>query len=160
MTIRLQFVRQEAISSSLIAWMGAGEFSHVDYISAKSGALLGARHDFVGQKPRGVQIRPPGYVKWVRQVIFTLECPEERELRFDAFCRQQIGKPYDMSCIWGFISGRNWHNADAWICSELQAAALEIANICPPLYLASYKINPTTLAAIVSALGAKREDII
>lgn len=157
MPVRLQFVREDAITSRLIAWMGAGEFSHVDAV-LDDGSLLGARHDRIGGKPPGVQIRPPNYAMFTRRAVFTLNAGLEQAKRFNAYLLSQIGKPYDMSCIYGFITGRNWRRADSWICSELQAVALETAHISPPLYLAAYKVSPCTLATVASALDARRVD--
>lgn len=75
---------------------------------------------------------------------------------FYRFLRAQVGKPYDHSAIWGFASGRDWREDDSWICSELQAAALEHAGIVPnQLYLAANKITPVALAFGLSFLGCK-----
>lgn len=156
MTVRLQFVCEDAISSRLIALVGAGEFSHVDAL-LDDGTLLGARHDSVGSKPAGVNIRPANYARFTKRAIFNLVVPMAHERLFVAFLTKQIGKPYDMAAIWGFVTGRNWRAQDSWICSELQAAALEASGISPPLYLACNKISPVALALTVSALGAKRE---
>lgn len=156
MAVRLQFVRENKIGSKLIAWFGAGEFSHADCL-LDDGRLLGARHDRVGGKPPGVQIRPPGYAKFVRCDIFTLSATDAQERSFHEFLFSQLNKPYDMSAIYGFITGRNWRQPDSWICSELAGRALEISGISPPLYLACNKISPVALALVASALGAKRQ---
>lgn len=157
MTVSLQFSRQASLSSDLIAYEGAGEFSHVDAVMP-SGELLGSRSDEVGGKPAGVQIRPANYAVFVRRAIFTLPTVAEREVRFWAFLHVQIGKPYDKAAIYGFITGRNWRDEGSWFCSELQGSALEISSMCPPLYLATNRLSPSTLACVVSALGAARVD--
>lgn len=157
MAIRLRFTREAALTSRIIAYAGAGEFSHVGYL-LDDGSELGARSDHVGGKPPGVQIRPPNYGKFVRAAIFTIQTVPEREARFKSFLFSQIGKPYDNAAIWGFVTGRDWRVQGSWICSELQAAALESSAIVFPLYLACNKVSPTTLAAIVSAIGAPRID--
>lgn len=71
------------------------------------------------------------------------------------FLMSQLGKPYDYEAIWGFLLNRDWREPDSWICSELQARALEVAGIVPCLYLACNKITPVALALAVSAAGAK-----
>jgi len=76
---------------------------------------------------------------------------KEQEDRFYSFLMSQIDKPYDKMAILGFIVGRNWKETDSWICSELQAAALEHAGICK-FYVAANKISPDSLALAISAL--------
>jgi len=154
MTIQLQFVCGNAISSRTIAWFSAGHLSHVDAI-LPDGRLLGARSDHVGGKPPGVQVRHPGYAKWVSRIIMTIPTDQTKQDKFYDFLRMQIGKPYDRLAILGFLFNRDWRDDDSWICSELQAAALEYAGISPsPLYLAANKITPVACALVCSALGA------
>lgn len=153
--ITLQFVRQADLASSAIAWFTQGEFSHVDAVMP-DGSLLGSRNDSVGGQPRGVHIRPPDYADFAFKVRFNIWAYKPQEDKFYEFLNRQLGKPYDTTAIWGFVTGRNWREKDSWICSELQAAALEAAGLVPPLYLATNKISPTALALTVSAIGAAR----
>lgn len=151
--IQLQFVCEAALSSETIAWFSAGHFSHVDAV-VDNGSLLGARSDFVGRQPPGVEIRPWDYARFSRRVVFSIPARPDQKRNFNAFLNRQIGKPYDSQAIWGFVLNRDWREDDSWICSELQAAALEAAGILPPLYLAANKITPVALALVVSAIGA------
>lgn len=155
--IRLQFSRQADPVSSLIAWMGSAPFSHTDII-LPDGNLLGARSDRVVGKPPGVQIRPPGYAKFAARVIFTLQCTDAQAGAFYDFLHKQIGKPYDKWTILGFVTGRNWRQDNAWICSELVVRAAEIATIIPYVYLAANKISPGAAALAFSAIGATWQD--
>ena len=120
-----------------------------------SGYLLGARNDRVGGKPRGVQIRPPNYRTFAEKVRFKVPATKAQEGAFYDFLYKQLGKPYDRSAIWGFVSGRNWRQEDAWFCSELITRAGEIAGILPWLYIASNKVNPGACCIAYSAIGAK-----
>jgi hypothetical protein len=119
-----------------------------------SGDLCGARSDRVGHVPPGVQLRPPFYENWKERVVVGLKAidPAE-ERRFYNFLHDQLGKPYDTTAIWGFVSGRDWRDQDAWFCSELQAAALETAGVLPSLYTPRNKITPAGLATVLSAIG-------
>jgi len=155
--IRLQFVCENALSSRTIAWFSAGHFSHVD-AAIPSGELLGARANKVGTVQAGVWPRPFGYSSFSRRVVFSIPAKPTQQRRFYTFLEQQIAKPYDHDAIWGFMLNRDWREQDSWICSELQAAALEAAGILPPLYLAANKITPVALALAVSALGATAQD--
>lgn len=152
--INLQFVKGYGIGSAAISWFSSGVFSHVDLI-LPDGSLMGARSDAVGGKPPGVQIRPPFYERWKKRVVMKLACTELQKQSVIAFNMSQEGKPYDRSAIWGFVAGRDWRQQDSWFCSELQAAAIESADLTHPLYAPKSKVTPAALATLLSAVGAK-----
>jgi uncharacterized protein YycO len=151
--IHLQFVLGTGLPSRGIAWFSAGHFSHVDAI-LPDGSLLGARSDQIGLVPPGVQIRPPYYETWKERVVMTLPASSIYDSQFYAFLKLQLGKPYDKTAIWGFVSGRDWREEDSWFCSELLSAALEVSGACPNLYAPRNKITPAALATVMSALKA------
>ncbi len=152
--ITLQFVCGSGISSQAIAWFSSGHLSHVDCV-LPDGSLLGARSDKCGGRPPGVQVRPPNYEKWQRVVRAELDATPIQEKMYYDFLNKQIGKPYDKKAILAFVLNRDWRERDSWICSELQAAALESCGWLPPLYLSANKITPVALAFAVSARGAR-----
>jgi hypothetical protein len=152
--IRLQFVRGRGISSTAIAWMSAGLFSHVDSI-LPDGSLLGSRSDRILGIDPGVQIRPPNYEKWKHRVVFQLAATAVQTDAFYRFLQEEIGKPYDKLAIVGFAISRNWREEGAWFCSELVAAGLEASGVSPKLYTPSCKVTPVCLSTVISALGAK-----
>lgn len=159
MAVEIQFVRPADPISSAIAWMGSSPFSHVDAVIphdcdwAQPGWLLGARNDHVGGGS-GVRVRPPGYHKWAERVRFYVPATPAQEGAFYSFLRKQLGKPYDRTAIWGFVSGRNWRDDDAWFCSELITRAGEMAGILPWLYIAANKVSPGSCCIAYSAIGA------
>jgi hypothetical protein len=164
--IVLQFVLGFDFVSWLISWFSAGHFSHVDAVvpvghpKYQAGYLIGARSDAIGGKPPGVQVRPPNYERWARRVVFTIPCTADQEAAFWAFIEAQIGKGYDMSAIFAFIVNRDWRNTAKWFCSELQAAALEIAKIIGTIFTGYNKVPPVMLADILSAIaGVTIEDL-
>lgn len=62
------------------------------------------------------------------------------------FCQlllAQRGRPYDYDWLWGFPLHRRWQDDDAWVCSELIAAAAVSAKILQPLKL--HRITPGRL---------------
>ena len=152
--LKWQFVCEDNLASRSIGWFSAGHFSHVECV-LDDGRLFGARSDQVGGKPAGVQIRPPDYIPFSLKVIFTLNTTILQRESFHAFLYSQEGKPYDKRAIWAFAFNRDWREVDSWICSELQAAALESSDLTPELYLAANKIVPVSLALTLSALGAE-----
>jgi hypothetical protein len=157
--ISLQFVAERALGSAAIGWFSAGHLSHVDAV-LPDGLLFGARSDRVGGRPSGTWARPPGYLRFSRRVVATLPASEEQHALWRAFLAAQTGKPYDWRALWGFVFNRDWRQEDSWICSELQARALEVAGLVPPLYLAANKITPVALALAISAVpGARVRDV-
>lgn len=40
-----------------------------------------------------------------------------------AAVRSQVGKPYDLTALFGLLTHRDWQEPDAWFCSELVAWA-------------------------------------
>lgn len=150
--IRLRFIEGKDLASKAIAWFSQGHMSHVDCL-LPDGRLLGARSDVRGDIPPGVQIRPGDYVKNVPVVLMGIPCAPSQEETFYDFLYGCIDAPYDHEAIWGFAFNRDWRDPSAWICSELQAAALEHSGISPRLYLAANKITPVALALAVSAMG-------
>jgi hypothetical protein len=85
---------------------------------------------------------------------------EEQARRWRRFFAAQLGKPYDWRAILGFLFNRDRRQDDWWICSELQARALEVAGIAADFYLAANKITPVALALAISAIpGVTIRDI-
>lgn len=153
--IRLQFVLGRDPLSALIGWFSAGHLSHVDAV-LPDGRLFGARNDRVGGQPPGVWDRPPDYARWSRRVTAMVGVSAAQRDAFLGFLRRQRGTPYDRLAILGFFVNRDWRDDGAWMCSELQARALEVAGIVPRLYLPENKVTPVALALLLSALPAVR----
>ena len=84
------------------------EISHVDAIMS-DGRLLGSQLD--SNTGPGVQIRNPGYKKFTKTITVTLFL--------------QIGKPYDVTAVFGLALHRDWREKSKWFCSEELAAAAE-----------------------------------
>ena len=160
MSIRLQFVCENALSSQVIAWFSAGHFSHVDAVlPGPNGNLLGARSDSVGGVKPGVQVRPPNYARFARRIVMTVPATMIQTTMFYDFLKRQVGRPYDSEAIWAFAFNRDWRQNDSWICSELVCAAGEYARILPALYLAANKITPVSCALAYSVVGGISQDL-
>jgi hypothetical protein len=144
--ITLQFVTGGDLSSIAIEWFEHGEYSHVDCVMP-DGMLCGAR--MVG----GVAIRPADYLGSATTKRIAIPTTAGQEADYYAFLLAQVGKPYDMSDIFGFVSGRDWRQDDKWICSELQGAACETAKIFPwPLSTPTNKLTPSDLELALSVI--------
>lgn len=155
--IRLSFVCGSDISSRLIAWYGNGYggFSHVDSM-LPDGSLLGARSDRIGQIPPGVQIRPDNYERWTRRSVVEIPATELRAIAWETWLRKQIGRPYDIQAIWGFVLGERKHGEGRWICSACAFESLEQVNLLKPTPVPAAQITPDSLFELVTAgLGGR-----
>ena len=108
--------------------------------------------------PAGVQCRPDNYEHWLHRTVFRLPCTMLQQQSYYAFIHSQEGKPYDPLAIAGFALERNWRKADSWICSELQAASGESADMWGildavgerKLFVPNNSIAPGALAMLIS----------
>lgn len=148
--VTLQFCREARLSSDIIAWFSAGNLSHVDAVVP--GGLLGAFERDVAGYPSGVQVRRPGYISLAAQVQIDIPVNDQQYQNWLKFLMGQVGNPYDWRVIAGFATGEDWTDPGKWICSQLQAMALQQALIIPGLYLPANKITPTALALVLSAI--------
>lgn len=147
MTIKLQFLQGTDASSRMIQWFSHGPWSHVDAV-LDDGTLLGARAD------GGVAIRPSSYTGADKTCRADIPCTPEQEAAFYRFLALQIGKPYDMTGIIGFVADRNWRQDDSWFCRELVTAAEEQCGLFPyPLVSPANKITPTDAYLLSSVFG-------
>jgi hypothetical protein len=159
--ITLRFVTGDDPVSRMIA-IGErdGWATHVEALMP-DGTLLGAHYQ------GGVLARPVGYDKSTatRELYVTFDAgvdlvpgatpkdpmqPVECEDKFYAFLRAQLGKPYDVTGIGGLALDRDWHSANSWFCSELDAAALEECGYFKPLASINSHISPRDLLLILS----------
>ena len=76
-------------------------------------------------------------------VIVELPCPSPAEVIKAA--RSQVGKPYDLTALFGLLMHRDWQEKDSWFCSELVAWAFAAAG--QPIFRqdASSRITPQHL---------------
>jgi hypothetical protein len=156
--IELQFSRAPDWSSDLIAYFGGGRWSHVDArLQDGSGRLLGARDEPITidgvTYPAGVEIRPPGYLRWADVEVWRLKVTAEQQAAFYDFLTAQLHKPYDERAILGFAAGRDWRDPSAWFCAEVDAAGLEQA-LSVSFALPTNKITPNDLYIGFSMLRA------
>lgn len=151
--VRLSFVTAEDFGSWAIRAYDHGAFSHVDCV-LPDGRYLGARDDELAGVGRGVQIRPAGYTPFARQLLVDIPAPPTLALPFYRFLAAQLGKPYDATgLVANFVLDRDWHQDDAWWCSELQGAALETGILAQRLETPLNKLTPDGLAFTAQGLS-------
>lgn len=154
--VDVQFVLGYGFASGIIAFGGAGGkvgISHVDFVLRDgTGRLLGARSDVIQGIPAGVQVRPPYYEPWKRQIRVRIPCTAQQEHACYAFAWRQRKKPYDHSAIWAFALDRDFHEDNAWICSELVYVGLEEARLVQKPIIAPNKVDPTKCALAATGI--------
>ena len=145
MTITLQFCRFESLAGRAITYVTGAPVGHVD-IALPDGRLLGAQFDSgLGGMPSGVQIRPPDYGGMTGKIIVTVPTTTQQESLFLTYATAQIGKPYDIDALAGFVVDRDWRQPGAWDCAELVAAAAEYGQIISRLPISINKITPAEM---------------
>lgn len=118
-------------ASYIIRCMGHSPFSHMDLVLA-DGTLLGASDSpnapVIRGNPGGVAIRPFDYQEFGlrRQMILRTDYAD----KITEFCLAQVGKPFDSSALWNFLSPslpgvRDWRDPAIWYCSEMFVCAVE-----------------------------------
>jgi hypothetical protein len=141
--------------SRLIAWYGEGYggFSHCASVLA-DGRYLDARNDVLGGVPAGVHIRLPETERWVKKQRATLQVSLTEYNAWESNLRARIGDPYAKSDIWGFIIGKDEHEAGHWECSAHALDAVQHVHRVPfPLPIPAHQITPNACLLILAAVG-------
>lgn len=116
--IRLLFTRSRQPAGMLIRAFEGGECDHV-------GVQLGP--DLVidaALLQGGVATHPMAEFMRGRQLVHAIDVDVLDEAATRRFLADQLGKPYDVTGILGFLGWRDWSSPRSWYCSELAAAAL------------------------------------
>lgn len=79
--------------------------------------------------PSGVQIRPFDYDPGCTYQLADLECPDSIRDKILAAATSQIGKPYDLTALFGIVAHRDWKEPDSWFCTELGEWACETGGL-------------------------------
>lgn len=156
--LTVQYSTGTAWQSEAIRRLCHSQYSHVDLVIPGVG-LLGASgpdksvkafdsHWIPAPDPGGVQIRPFNpwpYKEPPKQI--RLQVPEMIEAQVYALARSQIGKPFDNSALYDFLSAdpgsRDWRDQDKWFCSELVVWCCETCGMFPyKLISAKNRISP------------------
>jgi uncharacterized protein YycO len=117
---------------------------HVDAV-LPTGQFLGAHLS------GGVAIRPTDYVKPTKEQYVTLYVNPVQEQVFYDWLNQQLGKPYDLTALTGFVTGREWRGGKSWFCSELIARGLEVCGYFDLICTGVTKVTPRDLLMMLSA---------
>lgn len=121
MSIVLIFSRSDRIGSRFIRFATWSEWSHVDAV-LRDKTLVGSVFD------NGVT-RYTLAKRIEASTGYGFRAVDGDADKFEEYLLSQIGKPYDVSAIFGLTFRRDWAEDDKWFCSELIAAALTYAGV-------------------------------
>lgn len=139
----LAFYRGGSRLAKLIRWITWGDYAHVSYV--RDDLSLELQSWFRG----GVQASPiigvyfPGADIDLYDVALT-DCQRNA---VEHFINSQLGKKYDWRGVLHFITRRREKpkDQDRWFCSELIAAAFELAGVPLLDRVPAYKVSPGAL---------------
>jgi uncharacterized protein YycO len=116
MSMRVIFLRHRSIGSALLRTALWSAWSHVALLNEPGNVIeANARHG----------VRSTWFPELLRQAsVYQLGLVDCDACAVWDFAREQIGKPYDWTAVFGLGLHRDWQRDDAWFCSELVAAAL------------------------------------
>lgn len=146
--------------------MSHSPFSHVDIV-LPDGTLIGSSDSpdapVIRGNPRGVAVRPQGYQEFDIRRIAKIEVPpnvylkpEEIEQNFYLLLESQIGKPFDSAAMHAMlgdtvIKAMDWHEAEAWFCSEYLIWSLHNARFFPyELVVPKNRVSPADSLLIMN----------
>jgi uncharacterized protein YycO len=110
------------VVSPAISWITGHWANHCDLMTG-DGTMISAMPLF------GVQEWPERVVQVRRVEYVEVPCGDVPSAMAKAYARAQIGKPYDYGGVISYPFRSRWSDQRKWFCSELTAAALEVAGI-------------------------------
>lgn len=111
----------KSLTSFLIRKFTWSAFSHVDV--CLPGGLLGAHTS------GGVQLRKLNYDAHAQYAYYRIKpglLSPLQEANLVAWLKDQIGKPYDYSAVFGSALHHDWTHPGQWFCSEMVAAGFKM----------------------------------
>jgi uncharacterized protein YycO len=144
-------VNDPGFAARVVDYISRGVVSHVEFIVENGTQTIGARAD------GGVRYRPINYKTFDLDLRFQAPCTDAQYAAGMTFLTAQLGKPYDFVDIAAIGLNRNWHDPNAWICSELWAATLEQAGMLGPLDSNINLFTPQDSLIVSSAMWPARK---
>jgi len=124
MAIKIAQYKGKSWISKIIKFVSRGEYSHT--------AIM-LEEDYIVEAWQGsdsvrvIQSLSSGHIPGTEVDIYSIDLGKKQEERFRKFVQDQVGKPYDLWGIHGFLWRRDTQRSQSWFCSELFAAAYQEA---------------------------------
>lgn len=134
--MRILFCTSKLPGAVLIRAVTWSDWSHVAIVDGEE--VIEATWPAVRVAPLAEVI-----AKHSRHILVDLPSPDSAAVI--AAARSQVGKPYDLTALFGLLVRRDWQEADRWFCSELVAWSFQQGG--SPLFRpdALYRITPQHL---------------
>jgi uncharacterized protein YycO len=116
--MKVMFCRSRTPSSWLVRALTWSEWSHVVLLGPDGIHTVEARWPRVKHATRAEVERDNHVIK-----VVNLYCLYP-QLAWN-WALDQVGKPYDLTALFGFMIHRDWARPDRWFCSELIAMAFQ-----------------------------------
>lgn len=111
-SIRVRFISDHKIGSSIIQWFSNSKFSHCEF-GLKDGTWLGARIK------GGVQDRAADYCNPTTEYIYDIPCTTVQYKKFLSIIKKAIGTKYAWKNIIGIaIRNKRIRSVNGFICSQ------------------------------------------
>lgn len=137
---RILLFKGKGVISRLIRWQTNGQYSHAA-LQLPDGKIIEAWH-----KPAEVRVRPP-LKDWSNVDAFDVEGMTAKQWTLAAqWAQMQIGKKYDFSGVFRFVTRWRKEQDDKWFCSELVFAALKYAGVNLLERVQASQVSPTVLS--------------
>ena len=133
-SVKLVFMRSNLIGSKFIRFMTWSQYSHVGVL-LPDGNVVEARY------PEGVIMRRLDLAVEHATDYEIVKIPVKNPKAVYDFMKDHLGKKYDLSGLFAFLTKRDWQNLDKWFCSELVASALK-AGGCPVAREDASRVTP------------------
>jgi uncharacterized protein YycO len=101
--------------AAVIRWLTGSQWSHCAIVSD-----LGYAVEATWPRVRSVPVEEI-MRKHSKSIMIDIPCADPTAAYQAAL--EQVGKPYDLTALIGWLSGRDWQEQDSWFCSELVAYA-------------------------------------
>lgn len=134
--MRVLFCTSKLPGAALIRAITWSDWSHVALIDGE---------DAIEATWPAVRVAPLSEIIAKHSAYCIVDMPCQDPSAVLAAARSQLGKPYDLTALFGLLVRRDWQEPDRWFCSELVAWAF--AQGGSPLFRpeALYRVTPQHL---------------
>ena len=114
--MRVLFCTSKLPGAALIRAVTWSDWSHVAIVDGE---------EVIEATWPAVRVAPLAEIIAKHSCYIVVDVPCADSAAVIAAARSQVGKPYDLTALFGLLAHRDWQEADRWFCSELVAWAFQ-----------------------------------
>lgn len=143
--MKIALYRGTGFISTGIKWQTRGPYSHAAIILPNNAVI--ESKEFIGVHQVPLEVKDFGAAKGVAVEVYEVDTTDAEDAVIEAFLRSQLGKPYDYSMVFRFVTrqGMDAHSKGKWFCSELVFAAFQQAGINLFERTEAWEVSPSML---------------